>query len=286
MSVDVLQEKIRKCKSPLMLSLQPELAYVPEKYAPRERGIQAYSDYCEELLPQLQDCICGVMVSYGAFAVYGQEGLEALNRVQACARGLGYYVLCDLAAGYTGALSMAWGEEVLKHRDFDAMALCAYAGSDAVKPLLPFTKEGKLLLVHVKTPNKSAVEIQDLICGGRLVYSAVAELASRCGQGPVGRFGYTQVGWVMSANAPRSIETVRGKFRELFLLVSGLDETGGNAKNAALAFDRLGHGAAVCAGGDILGAWQMPDAPQDALRAAVDSANRLKKNILRYVTIL
>ena len=65
----------------------------------------------------------------------------------------------------------------------------------------------------------------------------------------------------------------------------GYGAQGGVAKHASYAFDRLGHGAAVCASRSILGAWREQggtDYPEAAL-AAVD---KMKKQLEGYVTVL
>jgi hypothetical protein len=73
----------------------------------------------------------------------------------------------------------------------------------------------------------------------------------------------------------------------LFLLVDGYDLPNANAKNCNLAFDKLGHGAVVCAGTGITAAWndETNDGVDYVVRA-VEAAERMKKNLLRYTTVL
>ena len=70
------------------------------------------------------------------------------------------------------------------------------------------------------------------------------------------------------------------------MLVDGCDYPNANAKNCAAAFDQIGHGAAVCTGLSVIAAWKDSGEECDYLAAAIDAVKRLKKNILRYVTIL
>ena len=69
-------------------------------------------------------------------------------------------------------------------------------------------------------------------------------------------------------------------------MVEGLEAPGGNAKNCAAAFDRLGHGAAVCGGSSITCAWQEGEGNPDYIACARDAAERMKRNLSRYVTVL
>jgi hypothetical protein len=69
--------------------------------------------------------------------------------------------------------------------------------------------------------------------------------------------------------------------------VDGIDYPGGNAKNCSLAFDKLGRGAAVCAGPDVTAAWLKAETDGvEFADLAVKAVERLKGNIARYVTIL
>ena len=90
---------------------------------------------------------------------------------------------------------------------------------------------------------------------------------------------------MVGANSATMLRTIRKKYPNLFLLVDGLDVSGANARNASCGFDSLGHGALCCAGSSIMGAWK--EHPElSPLEAAVESAERMKRNITRYVTIL
>ena len=142
-----------------------------------------------------------------------------------------------------------------------------------------------MLLPVVRTANRSASEVQDLIAGGRLVHTAVADIMNRLGEQLVGKCGYSQVGAVASASAADSLRALRSKYIRLFLLLDGYDYPNSNAKNCSFAFDKLGHGAIACASESILNAWQEGE-PEDYLAFAVEAAQRMKKNLTRYITVL
>ena len=87
------------------------------------------------------------------------------------------------------------------------------------------------------------------------------------------------------ASNANSLKTLRGKYKSLFLLLDGYDYPNANAKNCSFAFDALGHGAAACAGVSIAGAWQTTE-EEDPLAAALEAAERMRKNLTRYITVL
>ena len=139
----------------------------------------------------------------------------------------------------------------------------------------------------LRTANKSASELQDLLTGSRLVHMAAADMAYRfCGP-LVGRSGYSQVAGVCPASGADVMKKVRTRYKQMFLLIDGYDLTNANAKNCSNAFDALGHGAVVCSGTGITCAWigNSPDG-LDYLKLSVEAAERMRKNLTRYVTIL
>jgi len=164
----------------------------------------------------------------------------------------------------------------------------AYPGSDVIKPFLPYVVDGKKdLFAVVRTSNKSAPEIQDLLTGSRLVHVAAADQINRFGADNTGKSGYARVAVVAGANAPESLRTLRSKYPRLFLLIDDMDYSGCNAKNCSHAFDKFGHGAVVCAGPSLTMAWKLAESDgSDYLRHALAAAERMKKNLTRYTTIL
>ena len=101
-----------------------------------------------------------------------------------------------------------------------------------------------------------------------------------------GKFGYTSVGVLAAASAAESMRTLRSKYPKLFLLVDGYDYPNANAKNCANAFDKFGHGAVV-SGSGIATAWCGSESDgTDYLDQAMAAAERMKKNLNRYVTVL
>ena len=126
-----------------------------------------------------------------------------------------------------------------------------------------------------------------LLSGSRHVYNAAAELTNRFGETILAKCGYSRICGVVSAGAPEVLRTIRAKHNRMFLLVDGLDYPSGNAKNCSYAFDRFGYGAAVCAGPSVTSAWMDAESDgRDYVDCARQAAERMKKNLNRYVTIL
>lgn len=280
MSIDALQNKIRKMKSPGCLVLSP----LPELIPPGSTA----GEYCCGVLQAVREQLCAVRVNFTAFAMLGGDGMQQMQAVLNSARELGYYVILDWMRLETPEEAKYAAKMILTDEVYpcDAVTICGYAGGDCIKPYIQAAGSEKDVFVVLKTANKSAPELQDLQTGGRLVHTAAADFLTRWGETSVGRSGYSRVAAMVGANNAASIKSLRQKYPRLFLMVDGVDTTGGNAKNATAAFDKLGHGGLGCAGASILGAWKEAQEGTDPIAAAAEAAERLKRNLTRYVSIL
>jgi len=288
MSLDSLQEKIRKTKNPSILEFNLKLSQLPPEY--REAGVEGYGRYCCALLEKLQGKVPGVRFGFASFAVHGAAGLLQLTQAMEAAKKHSYYVLLDAPGIYSTASAELVAETVFGEAHAwpcDGLVIPGYLGSDIWKPFLPYCKNGKDIFVVVRSGNKSASDLQDLLTGSRLVHTVAADHVNRYGGDMTGKSGYSRVSILAAASLADSLRTLRAKYPRLFLLVDGYDYPNANAKNCAAAFDKLGHGAAVCAGVSITCAWaQAGSGGEDCLEQASAAADRMKKNLCRYVSVL
>jgi len=291
MSMDLLHEKIRKTKNPSMIDFGVKADSIPPHLLAQEGSLPAaYGRFCRELMDTLQGFVPAVRFSFGCFALMGTEGLTLLQQLLSEAGEKGFFVLLD-----SPEILSPWGADRAAETIFggenypcDALLIPSFIGSDALKPFLPYCKSGgKSLFVVVRSPNKSASELQDMLSGTRLVHVAAAEMTNRFAETILGKCGYSHIGAAASAGAPDSLRNLRLKHNRLFLLVDGLDYPSGNAKNCSYAFDRFGFGAVVCAGPSVTAAWKDSESDgTDYTALALQAAERMKKNITRYVTVL
>ena len=306
MSIDVLQSRIRKLKCPIMVGLDPMRDLIPpellaECEARLGAGIEAlaesYLRFCKGILEALKKTVPAVKVQAACFEALGWQGVKVMQELLAYAKKLGYYVLLETMradVGHIAALSaesVFGGLELGGERVFpypcDGLVLNSYLGSDGIKPYLPYLKgrEPKNLFVVVKSSNRSSAEVQDLISGDRVIHTAMADLTLRWSTELFGKCGYGEVGAVVGLSSPAAVQALRKRYDTLFFLVPGYGAQGGVAKHAAYAFDRLGHGAAVCASRSILGAWR-EQAGVDYPEAALAAVEKMKRQLETYITVL
>ena len=307
MSIDVLQERIRKLKSPIMVGLDPYLPVLPrhivrdafDEYGQTLRGAaEAYYRFCTELLDRLCPIVPAVKLQSACFEALGADGINQMQRISKYAKELGYYVLMDSMRGDVGSVaeiyaqavfgSVSVGETACQLYSCDGLTVNGYLGSDGIKPFLPYCKhDGKNVFILLKTSNKSSREVQDLLSGDRVVYTAMADLAMRWGSDLFGKNGYSEIGAVVGATFPQTMKLLREKYDRLFFVVPGYGAQGGTAKNVQFAFDRFGHGAIVSASRSIICAWQKDGGDgENYLDCAEEAALKMKADIGKYVVIL
>lgn len=293
MSITVLQNKIRKLKNPAVVDFGVLPDELPTHLIAEEGSIaKAYGRFCRELMSGLKGVVPAVRFNWGAFALLGPEGSLELISTLSEAVEKNFYVILDAPEilskqAATAAADAIWGDENSPWK-CDGLVVSSYIGSDAVKPFYSYCKDReKDLFVVVRTSNKTAAEIQDLLTGTRLVHMAAADLANRSGIDLGGKYGYTQVAAVAAASSPDSLRTLRGKYPGMFMLIDGFDYPNGNAKNCSFAFDKFGHGAIACAGTSITCAWKQTESDgHDFVFCAIQAAERMKKNLIRYITVM
>ena len=284
MSIDALQEKIRKRKCALIV----DMTVFPEDL-PGGPTVEALERFWKDLLRSLRGRVPGVRFRLSALALMGPEAMAMGKTLTREARNLGFYVLLDVPEADSPELAAFAARQITgEGSDWacDGIVLPMYAGFDVLQPWLePCEKQGLDIFALCRTPNKSAAELQDLLCGTRLAYTAVADQAARFAGNYTGKFGYSRVGLTAAAGVPASIKNLRSKYPNLFLLVDGMETTGANFKNVSFAFDKLGRGAAYCAGPMVTLSWKQ-EAGTDIAAAAQKEVERKKAALQRYVTCL
>ena len=306
MSVDTLQAKIRKLKNPTLVQFAPRLELIPPALLARhveamgetpEAICAAVREFCVPILEKLHGLVPAVGFGAACFLSLGAQGVGLLQELLRRARRLGFYVLLDgnftaygpqadmMAQAVFGRI----GSEDLGHTVYecDAVTLCAYHGSDSIKPYLPYLRgdSPKNVFVSIKSPNRSGREVQDLISGDRVVHTALADMTLRWSLDLFGKSGYGEVCAAVSATNSMALQQLRRKYDQLFFLVRGIDAPGGSVRAAAHGFDRLGHGAIVSSGDLILGAWK-GGSGEDWMERATAAAEKLKDQLDNHVTVL
>jgi len=245
MSISLLQEQIRKKKTPLLVGLSPEA----ERIAPKIRNsftemygesvmatAEALRYHGCQVLDAVAERLPGVVLEAASYLRYGAMGFDVLANLAGAAKSRGLYTFIDAR----GASASAWLAGVPQA---DAVTVLPYLGGDACS-----AGEDKAVFALVTTDNPSAADTQRLIAGDRKLFLAASEQMARAGAGLMLESGYAL-----------DIRDVRRKLDKTFLLLTHC-----TLQAAECAFDDYGHGAAVV-DGDIQYAADLSAAVEKAI---------------------
>ena len=245
MSITLLQEQIRKKKTPLLLGLSPEA----ERIAPKIRNsftemygesvmatAEALRYHGCQVLDAVAEHLAGVALDAASYLRYGAMGFDVLANLVGAAKSRGLYAVIDVR----GASASAWLAGIPQA---DAVTVLPWLGGDACD-----IGEEKAVFAVVTTDNSTAPEMQRLIAGDRKLFLAASEQLARHGAGLLLESGYAL-----------DIRDVRRKLDKTFLLLTHC-----TAQAAEGAFDDYGHGAALV-DGTIQYAADLPAAVEKAV---------------------
>lgn len=134
MSVDQLQNRIRKLKNPSMVAFSLNEWQIPTNYLESNSLCDANFRYVGDLLAALMDTVAAVRFSFGTYAVQGADGLETLRKIITLAKEQGYYVLLDAPEFYSPADAEQIAHTLFDKWIFDGMTINCCLGSDGLKP--------------------------------------------------------------------------------------------------------------------------------------------------------
>ncbi len=294
--IDRLVENIKKTNAPIVVGLDPMLAYVPEHIkteAYREYGetlegaADAIWQFNKGIVDATYDLIPAVKPQIAMYEQFGIPGLIAFKKTVDYCKEKGLVVIGDIKRGDIGSTSTAYAVGHLgkvqvgynKYAGFDEdfVTVNPYLGTDGVKPFVDVCKEeNKGIFVLVKTSNPSSGEFQDKIVDGKPLYELVGKMVDTWGSEVIGRSGYSAVGAVVGATYPEMGKVLRDIMPKSYILVPGYGAQGGKAKDLVHYFNEDGLGAIVNSSRGIIAAYKQdkyasfgPEAYADASRQAV-----------------
>ncbi len=294
--IDRLVENIKKTNAPIVVGLDPMLAYVPEHIkteAYREYGetlegaADAIWQFNKGIVDATYDIIPAVKPQIAMYEQFGIPGLIAFKKTVDYCKEKGLVVIGDIKRGDIGSTSTAYaighlgkvqvGYNTYAGFDEDFVTVNPYLGTDGVKPFVDVCKEeNKGIFVLVKTSNPSSGEFQDKIVDGKPLYELVGRMVDTWGSEVIGKSGYSAVGAVVGATYPEMGRVLRDIMPKSYILVPGYGAQGGKAKDLVHYFNEDGLGAIVNSSRGIIAAYKQdkyasfgPEAYADASRQAV-----------------
>ncbi len=273
--INKLIEKIQKTGAPIVVGLDPMLAYVPEhiqKAAFAEYGetlagaAEAIWQFNKAIIDATYDLIPAVKPQVAMYEQFGVEGMQAFQKTVAYCHEKNLVVIGDVKRGDIGSTSAAYaaghlgtvqvGSKCYAPFDEDFITVNPYLGTDGVKPFAEVCKaQKKGLFILVKTSNPSSGEFQDRLIDGKPLYEHVAEKVAAWGADCMGD-SYSYIGAVVGATYPEVGKILRKVMPKSFILVPGYGAQGGKGKDLVHYFNEDGLGAIVNSSRGIIAAYK------------------------------
>lgn len=304
--IERLIDRIREKKAPIVVGLDPQPAFLPEKlqkemfaeYGTTPEAIgHALVHFNKSIVDAVADLVPAVKPQIAMYEQFGISGLFAYRETIRYCKEKGLIVIGDVKRGDIGSTSAAYatahlgkvqvGFESYAPFDEDMATVNPYLGSDGIRPFVEVCKkEDRGIFVLVKTSNPSSGEFQDLMVDGKPLYQIVGEKVEEWGE-PLRHGSYSDVGAVVGATYPQVGRLMRSVMKHTFILVPGYGAQGGTAEDLKPYFDEDGLGAIVNSSRGIIAAYQNEkyasygeEGFADAARAAVLD---MKEDITRVI---
>ena len=293
--INKLIDKITNLQAPIVVGLDPMLAYVPDhikKVAFEEYGetlegaAEAIWQFNKKIVDATYDLIPAVKPQIAMYEQFGIPGLVAFKKTVDYCKEKDLVIIGDIKRGDIGSTSTAYavghvgkvqvGENRYYGFDEDFVTVNPYLGTDGVKPFIEVCKEeNKGIFVLVKTSNPSCGEFQDQLVDGTPLYELVGKKVAEWGEQHMGN-GYSYVGAVVGATYPEMGKVLRKIMPNTYILVPGYGAQGGKAKDLVHYFNKDGLGAIVNSSRGIIAAYKQeayakftPEHFEEASRQAV-----------------
>ena len=304
--IQKLINSIEKTKAPIVVGLDPKLAFIPERilnkafeeYGQTAEGVaEAFWQFNKEIVDNVYDLIPAVKPQIAMYEQYGIPGLVAFKKTVDYCHEKGLIVIGDIKRGDIGSTSESYaighigstqvGDNIVTGFDEDIVTVNPYLGSDGVKPFISVcNKEDKGIFVLVKTSNPSSGEFQDRLVDGKPLYEIVAEHVEMWGADSMDG-SYSNVGAVVGATYPEMGAQLRKIMPHAYILLPGDGAQGGKGEDLKGFFNKDGLGAIINSSRGIIAAWKSDNYTQfadgkvgDAARAAVIDMQKDIENAL------
>ena len=287
--IQKLMDAIRSKDAPVVVGLDPNLAFVPDylQDEARERVLQesasseertdedtlalraaaeAVWQFNKAIVDEVSDLVPAVKPQIAMYEQFGLPGLEVYDRTVRYCREKGLFIIGDVKRGDIGSTSASYakahiGRIGIRGRqipvfDVDFATVNPYLGSDGIMPFVDVCNEcDKGIFVLVKTSNPSSGEFQDVCTqDGTPMYELVGSMVRKWGESSMdGR--YSNVGAVVGATWPEQGERLRKLMPTTFILAPGYGAQGASAKDLSAFFDENGEGAIVNSSRGIIAAY-------------------------------
>lgn len=269
-----LSARVAAVDSLLCVGLDPDLSRPPFSDHRRSDAdtADAVISFNGAIIAATVDFACAFKPNLAFYLPLGAEGIRALRATRELIPA-DVPVILDAKANDLANTAERYAEAFLDVWGFDAVTVNAYLGEDAVEPFL--RRAGRGVIVLARTSNPGSGDLQNLpvdSTGASLSDFVVRRAVAWDAAYPA------DVGLVVGATYPATLERVRAMAPDLPVLLPGVGAQGGDvAASVAAGCDANGAGLLVHAGRSIMYAGtgdRFAEAAGDAARSLRDEINR------------
>ena len=255
---------------PLCVGIDPHPALLPALFG--SPGAKAAGRWGRAVVDACIGRVAVVKPQAALFERWGSDGMAALERVCAAATDAGLIVILDAKRGDIGTTAEGYAEGYLGDglgAPCDAITVNPYMGLDSLEPFVSVAeREGKGVVVLVRTSNPGAKDFQARLVDGEPLYIRVAKSLAPM----IGRLKGTETQWsglmlVAGATGPEEAVRIREAAGDALFLVPGYGAQGAGAREAMAGFVRGPNGLE----GGVVNASRSVSMPDSARNAATVS---------------
>ncbi len=245
--ISLLERRVDDCSSLLCVGLDPHGSELPEQSAAAAR------DFCVRIIKATALCAAAFKPHAAFFEAFGSEGWTALKQVIDAIReesertGSHIPVILDAKRGDIASTAEAYAKSAFENLGADCITLSPYLGGDSIEPFIRDPARGVFLLC--KTSNPGAGDLQDLVVMKEGTGKTTEEHLSSSRSTAAGfvflheyvaRLAHAwntkdNIGLVVGATYPETLERVRALAPDLWFLVPGVGTQGGDLEAALKA---------------------------------------------------
>lgn len=266
--IEMLTARWQSHNSLLCVGIDPDMTRMPHCLAQKKN---VFFHFARAIVDATADVVCAYKLQNAYYTALGRESEAEAIIAYIHARYPGIPVILDAKRGDIGSTAAQYAKEAFTRYEADAITVNPYMGSDSLEPFLAWQDKGVIVLC--RTSNQGAVDIQDLIVGGKKLYQHIAQLATERWN----RHGNVLL--VVGATCPEELGEVRAMVGNMPLLVPGIGAQGGDVRaTVSKGKDAKGTGMLINSSRAIIYASSGDDFAEAARQAALD----LRDEINRY----
>jgi orotidine-5'-phosphate decarboxylase len=219
--VDAIRSAWARQRSLLCVGLDPDPNKMPSHLEDAEYPVFSFN---QAIVDATADLVCAYkpQIAYYA-AIRAERQLEmTIEHIHAAHPGIP--VILDAKRNDIGSTAAMYAKEAFDRYAADAVTVNPYLGFDSLEPFLERPDKGAVILC--RTSNPGARDIQDLVSGGKKLYTIVAEKAAREWN------RNRNVLLVVGATYPEELREIRAIVGDMPLLVPGIGAQGGDVEQA------------------------------------------------------